>query len=397
MGSSVRSVSVGPLVAPTDERGRIPIYYSRREPHRYVSATDVLIGKVDPLLLRDKLVLVGATGIGLGDYHATPLGQFVPGAEIHAQVLENLYDHTWLARPPWAPATELGGFLLLGALLLWATPRWKPRNAAVLALVCIAVPALFAFLAFRERRQLFDAATPGLALMLLFSTLLMLTLAEATRRRRALEQTIQAQREHAAYIAGELMAAQRIQTGILPRADLLRDERRIEVAATMIPAREVGGDLYDFFMLDDRRLFFSIGDVAGKGLSASIFMAVSKALYKSTTLRTRDATIDWLMRTANEEVARDNPEMFFVTAFAGILDLESGDLAYCNAGHENPYVANPADARTARRARSHPAFRRARRRSGRRRIVLRPHAPRHRTTIRAGVSRARSPTSFPAT
>src|SRR5436309_57647 len=126
------------------ERGRIPIYYSRREPHRYVSAIDVLIGKVDPLLLRDKLVLVGATGIGLGDYHATPLGQFVPGAEIHAQVLENLYDHTWLARPPWAPATELGGFLLLGALLLWATPRWKPRNAAVLALVCIAVPALFA-------------------------------------------------------------------------------------------------------------------------------------------------------------------------------------------------------------------------------------------------------------
>ena len=72
----------------------------------------------------------------------------------------------------------------------------------------------------------------------------------------------------------------------------------------MEPAREVGGDLYDFFMLDERRLFFSIGDVAGKGLSASIFMAVSKALYKSTTLRRRDATIDWLMRTANEEVAR---------------------------------------------------------------------------------------------
>ena len=112
----------------------------------------------------------------------------------------------------------------------------------------------------------------------------------------------------------------------------------------MIPAREVGGDLYDFFRLDDRRLFFLVGDVAGKGLSASIFMAVSKALYKSATLRAPDADIGALMSAANAEVSRDNPEMLFVTAFAGILDLETGELAYCNAGHDNPYLLHPADA-----------------------------------------------------
>ena len=75
----------------------------------------------------------------------------------------------------------------------------------------------------------------------------------------------------------------------LPRTDFLRDDPRIDLAAAMIPAREVGGDLYDFFRLDDRRLFLLVGDVAGKGLSASIFMAVSKALYKSTMLRAPDA------------------------------------------------------------------------------------------------------------
>ncbi len=71
-------------------------------------------------------------------------------------------------------------------------------------------------------------------------------------------------------------------------------------------------------------------------------MAVSKALYKSMALRAQDSDVGALMTTANVEVSRDNPEMLFVTAFAGILDLESGELAYCNAGHENPYVLSPA-------------------------------------------------------
>jgi serine phosphatase RsbU (regulator of sigma subunit) len=105
----------------------------------------------------------------------------------------------------------------------------------------------------------------------------------------------------------------------------------------MEPAQEVGGDLYDFYRLDDDRLFFMLGDVSGKGLSASIFMAVSKALCKSTVLRAPDADLGALLTWANVEVARDNAAAFFVTAFAAVLDLRSGVLDYCNAGHENPW------------------------------------------------------------
>jgi serine phosphatase RsbU (regulator of sigma subunit) len=104
----------------------------------------------------------------------------------------------------------------------------------------------------------------------------------------------------------------------------------------------VGGDLYDFFKLDDDRLFFMVGDVAGKGLPASIFMAVSKALYKSAALRMEHrADIGEVMRAANGEIARDNPEMLFVTVFAGILDLKSGDLNWCNAGLDPPFCLRP--------------------------------------------------------
>ena len=210
------------------------------------------------------------------------------------------------------------------------------------------MPAAFAYGAFRTERHLYDAATTGVGLLILFSVLLVLTLADATRRRKSLERVVHAQRVQAAYISGELEAAQRIQTGILPRVESLRDEGRIDLAAMMIPAREVGGDLYDFFRLDADRLFFLIGDVAGKGLSASMFMAISKSLYKSATLRQPDATIGELMRNANDEVSRDNPEMYFVTAFAGIIDLTTGELTYCNAGHDNPYVLESTGALPAR-------------------------------------------------
>jgi len=135
-----------------------------------------------------------------------------------------------------------------------------------------------------------------------------------------------------------LEAAQRIQIASLPDTSTLQGDPRIDVAAVMVPAREVGGDLYDFFRLDAGRLFILVGDVAGKGLSASIFMAVSKALYKSAMLRDLSADIGEIMSAANAEISRDNPEMLFVTVFAGILDLESGDLDHCNAGHENPYL-----------------------------------------------------------
>jgi len=339
-GPAVRAVSVGKFTAPTEEDGSVRIYYSRRDPNRYVSALDVLEDRVNPLSLQGKLVLVGVTGSALTDYQNTPLGVSMPGSEIHAQLLENLFDQTWLTRPAWAPRFELVVFVLLGLLLVWATPRWKPRNAALLAAACVVLPAAAAFALFRSQRQLYDAATTGLGLLILFSVLLVLTLAEATRRRKTLERVVQAQRLEAAYIEGELEAAQRIQTGILPRAESLGDEARVELAATMLPAREVGGDLYDFFRLDANRLLFLIGDVAGKGLSASMFMAISKSLLKSAALRRPDATISDLMRAANDEVSRDNPEMYFVTVFAAILDLRTGELSYCNAGHDNPHLLN---------------------------------------------------------
>jgi serine phosphatase RsbU (regulator of sigma subunit)/CHASE2 domain-containing sensor protein len=348
-GDSVTGVSVGGVTIPTEADGSVRVYFSGHVPERFVSAREVLDGRADPELFEQRLVLIGITGIGLHEYLDTPIGERMSGSEIQAQLLENLLDGTWLRRPPSAPVAEALALLLLGGLLVWVTPRWKPFAAAASMLGAVVLLLAIGVVAFRSQRLLLDAATPGVGLVLLFGVLLTLTLAEANRQRRLLERTVQAQREQAARVAGELAAAQRIQNSTLPRADLLAGDRRIDLAALLTPAREVGGDLYDYFRLDGRRLFFLVGDVAGKGLSASIFMAVSKALYKSVTLRTPpgnagdDANLGLgrIMCLANAEVSRDNGEMLFVTAFAGVLDLDTGELAYCNAGHDNPYRLCP--------------------------------------------------------
>ena len=166
-------------------------------------------------------------------------------------------------------------------------------------------------------------------------------LAEADRQRRALRQRLQEEREAAARLAGELEAARRIQLGLLPRPEsAFPGEGRFRISAVMEPARVVGGDLFDFFLLDGDRLLFLVGDVSGKGLPASLFMAATKAFYRS--ISTRHATeLARTMREANAEMGRDNPEAFFVTLAAAVLDVNTGRLWYCNAGHEAPWVVRP--------------------------------------------------------
>ena len=124
-------------------------------------------------------------------------------------------------------------------------------------------------------------------------------------------------------------------------------ETRFDLYAMLEPAREVGGDLYDFFLLDADHLFFMIGDVSGKGLPGSLFMAISKALYKSTALR-RHGQVAVMMREADAEISRDNTEGLFVTVLAGILDARTGALEYCSAGHEPPLLL-PRGARALQR------------------------------------------------
>jgi serine phosphatase RsbU (regulator of sigma subunit)/CHASE2 domain-containing sensor protein len=340
-GSSVLGLQAGRLKVPVEADGAVRPYFSRHRGDRSVSAIDVLEGRIDPGQLRGQMVLVGLTALGLQDGQDTPVGEHLAASEIHAQLLENLLDGTLLRRPPWAAAAEVLLLLVIGGLMVWAAPRSRPLEGALRLAAAMLLPVAGGLVAFRYGHLLIDTATPALYVLVLSAVLLALSLAESIHHRQQLQTQVQVQREESARMGGELQAAQRIQTGSLPRGDLLAGDPRVQLQAVMTPAREVGGDLYDYFMLDAHRLFLMVGDVAGKGLSASIFMAVSKALVKGAMLRSPQADPGQVLIAANAEISRDNPEMLFVSVFAAVLDLDSGKLRYCNAGHDNPFVLQP--------------------------------------------------------
>ncbi len=138
-------------------------------------------------------------------------------------------------------------------------------------------------------------------------------------------------------IAGELSAAREIQMSIVPKLlPPFPDRPDIDLYAMLIPALEVGGDLYDFALLDDDHLYIAIGDVSGKGVPASLLMAVGKTLLKSTIQTVRAPAR--AMAHVNNELAEDNESCMFITMFACILNLKTGDFIYANAGHNPPLL-----------------------------------------------------------
>lgn len=330
----VESVAVGHLAIPTDSDGSMWVHYGPHHPARFVSAAEVLSGRADPAEFEGKLVLVGVTATGLGDVHATSVGEGMPGLEIHAQVLENIVDRQFLRRPRWTKWMEAAVLAVGGLLLILVVPALPVRAAVPVAPAVLATVVGLSFVLFLKFRLLIDIVGPALGLALTFGVLLGTMLVDAQNQRRALRRQLEAEREVAARFAGELAAARLIQLGSLPSpAAVLAGENRVGLYAFMEPAREVGGDLYDFFMLDRDRLLVLLGDVSGKGIPSSLFMAVSKALCKSAALRHR-GDLAAMLRDANAEISRDNAEALFVTAWVGVLDLATGNLDYCNAGHE---------------------------------------------------------------
>jgi sigma-B regulation protein RsbU (phosphoserine phosphatase) len=138
-------------------------------------------------------------------------------------------------------------------------------------------------------------------------------------------------------IESELKIARAIQMSFLPKCfPPFPRKDALDIYAALEPAREIGGDFYDFFLLTEDHLFFTIGDVSGKGIPAALFMAVTKTLIKGIT---RDGIeLSEVIRRVNLELCHENDAMMFTTVFCGILDFTSGELRYTNAGHLPPLL-----------------------------------------------------------
>lgn len=136
-------------------------------------------------------------------------------------------------------------------------------------------------------------------------------------------------------IVSELIIAHDIQMALLPKTfPPFPDRREFDIYAMIEPAKEVGGDFYDFFFVDDTHFWFVIADVSGKGVPAALFMAVSMTLIKSTARY--GLPPEEILFRVNNELAHENDSCMFVTTFLGVLDTESGEVLYANGGHNPP-------------------------------------------------------------
>jgi len=134
-------------------------------------------------------------------------------------------------------------------------------------------------------------------------------------------------------IESELQVARNIQRGMIPRE--FPSRAGVDLYGEMVPAKEVGGDLYDFF-LQDGKLYFCIGDVSGKGIPASLLMAMTRTVFRVAVQK--EPPVTEIARELNESLSADNDQLMFVTMLIGVIDLETGQMDFCNCGHNPPAI-----------------------------------------------------------
>jgi serine phosphatase RsbU (regulator of sigma subunit) len=340
----VRGASVGNVFLPTNHEGRAYPYFTPSEDQRYISASDILDGTYDVSQLHGAAVLLGVTSLGLVEEKETPLG-LMPGVEIHAQLVESMLTGNLLRRPAILNWIEVTLVMLVGLLTIFAVPYRRP-SAAIAVVTAVAVVLLLGeFASFRLFKLLFSTIFPAISTLVVFGVMLGSNLRSAEAARRRLSAALDQERQMEARIEGELKAASAIQMGLLPRRfPEAPDHRDVEVYAFIEPAREVGGDLYDFVFLDSDRLAFVIADVAGKGAPAALFMAMTREVIRAAIQRYGE-NLDRVFAEANarvsaysEDMAAEGADMMFVTVFVGVIDLATGILCYVNAGHDWPLL-----------------------------------------------------------
>jgi len=331
-------VQLGNSFIATDRDGRIRPHFSPAYAARRVSAAAILRGELAAGALANRVAIIGATAVGISDIAATPLAARMDGVEIQAQLVENILFGSRLIRTAQASWWELAVFTALGVLLAVLLPRLRPLYGVLIFLAIAAALLLGSFTLFQCLHWLYDPTFPIAGNALVVGVLLTAGYSASDRGRRELGESLGVERRERQRVAGELRAAREIQMGMLADpASIHGLPSNVEVFALLEPAEEVGGDLYDAFILDEHRLFFMIGDVSGKGVPASLFMALTKTLSKSLARREK-SSVERLLSAVNQEISQENPASMFVTAIMGILDTRSGTVELCNAGHNAPVL-----------------------------------------------------------
>ena len=318
----IKRISARPYKIDSDPNGIIWIKYKKSNKKQFISASDVYDGKFQSDFFKDKYVLIGASAQGLFDLVKTPLGVTVPGVEVHANVIENILDNSYLTRNPNTYIFELLFSIIVALITFFMSQKIKPKYSLSIFFGNILAIIVIGFSIYKFRSELVDFSYPIFIVTLTFLTGLYFRFIEENKMALA-----NLQKEAKLLKERELAAG--VQKSLFP--DISKFENFI--FAKNVPARDVSGDYFDVVRSTPEEYFFTLADVSGKGVKAGMYMAKASSIFR--TLTNLKFPLEKVVFGVNNELVEAKFKGMFVTAVFGKLNIKTGELVFINAGHES--------------------------------------------------------------
>ena len=318
----VSKISVRPYKIESDPNGIIWIRYKKSNKNQYISASDVYDGKFQSDFFKNKYVLIGASAQGLFDLVKTPLGVTIPGVEVHANVIENILDQSYLIRNPNTYLFELLFSIIVALITFVLSQKIKPKYSLSIFFGNILAIIIIGFSIYKFRSELIDISYPIFIVTVTFLTGLYFRFIEENKLALA-----NLQKEAKLLKERELAAG--VQKSLFP--DITKFENFI--FAKNVPARDVSGDYFDVVRSTPEEYFFTLADVSGKGVKAGMYMAKASSIFR--TLTNLKFPLEKVVFGVNNELVEAKFKGMFVTAVFGKLNIKTGELIFINAGHES--------------------------------------------------------------
>jgi len=326
-GVGIKKISVRPHKILTDPNGIFWIRYKESLKKQYISASSVFDGNFDKSRFENKFVLIGASAQGLFDLVKTPLGVTIPGVEVHANVIENILDQSYLIRNPNIYIFELLFSIIVACITFFFTQRIKPKHSLSIFFISLITVVIIGLSFFIIRSELIDISYPIFMLTITFLTGLYFRFIEENKI--ALENL---QKE--AKLLKERELAGDVQKSLFP--DISKFENFIY--ARNIPAKDVSGDYFDVISVGQDEYYFTLADVSGKGVKAGMYMAKASSTFR--TLSNLSFPLEKVVYLVNNEIVEAKFKGMFVTAVFGKINIKTGDVTFVNAGHESIMVVD---------------------------------------------------------
>ncbi len=310
---------------PLDDKSRMIVNYSGKwvNSYKHFSYVDILQSylagmsgekaNLDLGVFKNKVCIIGLTAIGTTDLHPNPFETIYPAVGIHAEIFNSIVNRNFIKRA--GRVYNLFILVFISALVSAIVYRTKPIKGLMALIIAVAAFSAICVSAFSFFGIWIDMLYPILMMSVLYLFLTLHKYISEWKKRLLME--------------GELQIAKKIQESFLPKA--LPSIEGFDIAAAMFTARQVGGDLYDFVSLESNELGVMIGDVSGKGVPASLFMAMSAGAFKSFAIPGKRA--EEVLLNLNAKLVRESSSNLFVTVYYSIFDTKSKTVSYANGGH----------------------------------------------------------------